>query len=326
MESKLVEWVPMKRGSSLPANAVYAGMTRDDGDVYVGKMDNSPGKINLKDGVIYNFWSQNYSSRSEGEVLLVNGEKEWIELKYGQPIPEGAVCAGRDYNNDRVWVAKDVSSDEPGKLTCLNSNDLNPKMCRLWCHSYWRTADVKIAKILVVKRKKESTLPPPIAPPSSPDVSIDVVEKPTWGNITQFKTTRHRLYKCFMQASITKIVKGIMAGTRIVAGELTYLSNLLNADIHAKIDNQNCETEEGERSVITDKNKSVYLVLFYKKKNVQSSFGIEQLCSCMLTNFSLEITYAIFHPTNQPARNECESFNQLFIEDILHRLRDLLSN
>lgn len=117
-----------------------------------------------------------------------------------------------------------------------------------------------------------------------------------------------------------------MAGTRIAAGELTYLSNLLNADIHAKIDSQNCQSEEGERSVITDKNKSVYLVLFYKKKNVQSSFGIEQICSCMLTNFSLEITYAIFHPTNQTARNECESFNQLFIEDILHRLRDLLSS
>ena len=148
MESNLVEWVPMKRGSSLPANAVYAGLTGDDGDVYVGKMDNSPGKINLKDGVIYNFWSQNYSSRSEGEVLLVNGEKEWVELKYGQLIPEGAVCAGRDYNNDKVWVAKDVTTDEPRKLTCLNSSYSNPKMCCLWSQTYRLIADVKITKVL----------------------------------------------------------------------------------------------------------------------------------------------------------------------------------
>ena len=71
------------------------------------------------------------------------------------------------------------------------------------------------------------------------------------------KETKNNLEE-IMEIAKNKNIKGIMAGTRIAAGELTYLSNLLNADIHAKIDSQNCQSEEGERSVITDNNKSVY--------------------------------------------------------------------
>ena len=50
MDNKLYVWIPLKRGDSIPENAVYAGITGADGKVYVAKMDNSPGKVNLKDG------------------------------------------------------------------------------------------------------------------------------------------------------------------------------------------------------------------------------------------------------------------------------------
>ena len=153
MENKLCAWILLKRGESIPENAVYAGITSADGKVYVSKMDNSPGKVNLKDDKIWNFWSQAYSNpRQESEVLIAHGICEWKEINYGDPIPENSVYVGYDYNHHKVWVGKDISSDEPGKITCLDSNAKQSKMCRIWCHSYSRTSDVKKAKILETKR------------------------------------------------------------------------------------------------------------------------------------------------------------------------------
>ena len=149
MDCKLYEWIPMKRYDTIPDNAVYSGQTDEDGKVYIAKIDNSPGKVNLENGKIYNFWSQNYNSRQQGEVLVSYGINSWKELKYGQTIPNGAVIGGgRDYNGDKVWVGKDITTDEPGKITCLDSKESFPKMCRLWCHTYWRTADKRILCII----------------------------------------------------------------------------------------------------------------------------------------------------------------------------------
>ena len=111
----LYEWKVMKRGDILPKNAVYAGITRADGKVYVAKMDNSPGKVNLKDGKIWNFWSEKYDSRQESEVLISYGKCIWQEINYGDLIPENAVYGGYDYNHHKVWVGKDITTDEPGK-------------------------------------------------------------------------------------------------------------------------------------------------------------------------------------------------------------------
>ena len=45
----LYEWVAAKRGDNIPLNAVYAGQCgADDGDVYVARFDNTPGKVNLE--------------------------------------------------------------------------------------------------------------------------------------------------------------------------------------------------------------------------------------------------------------------------------------
>ena len=41
------QWIVLKRGDSLPKNAVYTGVTAVDGKMYVAKMDNSPGKVNF---------------------------------------------------------------------------------------------------------------------------------------------------------------------------------------------------------------------------------------------------------------------------------------
>ena len=88
MASELYKWIPMKRGDTLPDNAVYSGQTSTDSKVYIAKIDNSPGKVNLQNGKIYNFWTQNYNSRTEGEVLVSYGVNSWKELNYGETIPK----------------------------------------------------------------------------------------------------------------------------------------------------------------------------------------------------------------------------------------------
>ena len=103
MNNELYEWISMRKGDTIPDNAVYSGQTSTDGKVYVAKIDNSPGKVNLENGKINNFWSQKYNSRTEGEVLISHGINNWKELSYGQPIPQNAVYGGRDYNYDKVW-------------------------------------------------------------------------------------------------------------------------------------------------------------------------------------------------------------------------------
>ena len=319
MVTNLFDWVPMRRGETLPPNAVYAGMTRDDGVVYIGKIDNSPGKVNLKDGKIFNFWSENYSSRSESEVLITNGDKEWVELRHGDNIPEGAICTGRDYNNDKVWVAKDATTDEPGKLTCIDSEADQPKMCKLWCHSYWRFSDMRIAKILVVKPRPHAE---PVSLPTIPNLSL---EAPNWGEITSLKTISTRFCRCFVHIEVQNLVRSILAGVRLAAGELSSLGDLISSDIHAKIDAQYQYSEETEKSVFNDVEQGVYVMIFYKKKSIDASCSIEDICSCMLTSYSLDITYAIFYPTNQPARDICEEFKRTLVEDSLHRFNSLLA-
>ena len=315
MSSELFEWIPLSRGDSLPPNAVYSGVVQGDGDVYIGKIDNSPGKVNLANGRVYNFWSQNYNSRTRGEVLVVHGKKEWVEVQYGEVLPKGAVCTGRDYRGDKVWVAKDVTTDEPGKLTCLDSTDPVPKMCRLWCHSYWGTADVKIAKVLVVSETQDEAV----------DEDIIIGEKPLWGSVTSFKSICRRLIKCNLDLSISNIVSSIVTGVKLGAGELSFLRDSLTSDIRAKADSALGYSEEGMKGVVSDKKKTTYVIIIYKKRGVQTSCTLQTLCGCIYTDFELDMTYAILNPLNDAAREECESFRQLVVDDIFRILGNLFA-
>ena len=67
--------MPCSRDDEIPHNAVYAGTTSDDGKMYVARVNNTPGKVNLSDGTnkIWNFWVQGLGRSSSGEILTTNG-------------------------------------------------------------------------------------------------------------------------------------------------------------------------------------------------------------------------------------------------------------
>jgi hypothetical protein len=309
MESELYKWIPMKRGDKLPDNAVYSGQTGTDGTVYVAKIDNSPGKVNLQNDKIYNFWSQNYNSRSKGEVLVSYGINYWKELKYGNRIPDGAVLGGRDYNSDKVWVGKDTATDEPGKITCLDSSVSNPNMCRLWCHTYWRTADVKIANILIIK-------PKPIIKPI-----IESKDDSDWGKTLQYKRTTESIKTKSVDVSISNIVNAITKTIAIASGELTHIVDLLKTDIKANISTTQMDCEEANESVVSDENKKYYILLKYYKKTTKKKGGIKGIFNVNSSDYNLIIEYAILQPENQTSRDKCEKFKRKLADKIMERFK-----
>ena len=298
MATELYKWIPMKRGDTLPVNAVYSGQTSSDSKVYIAKIDNSPGKVNLDNGKIYNFWTQKYNSRTEGEVLVSYGVNSWKELNYGQPIPSGAVYGGRDYNSDKVWVGKDTSTDEPGKITCLDENATNPSMCRLWCHTYWSTANIKIANILIIKAKPK--LQPIIKEKDDSD----------WGQTLQYKKISEHIKTKSVDVSISNIVSAITKTIAVASGELSHIGDLLKTDIKANISTTQVDCEEANESVVNDENKKNYILLKYYKKTLKKKGGIKGVFNFSSSNYNLIIEYAILQPENNASREKCEQLKR----------------
>lgn len=143
----LIIWKPVSRGDTLPENCIYAGNTSTDGHVYVGRFDNIPGKVNLKNNKINSFWVQAKGNRSCGEVLITNGNVKWVEIKRGDYIPDNAIYSGIDQSSDKVWVGRSISG-EPGKINCHDNTAIKPKMYNLWCH---HSGSSSKAHILVIE-------------------------------------------------------------------------------------------------------------------------------------------------------------------------------
>lgn len=148
LEKVVIKWMPYSRDDEISHNAVYAGTTHVDGKMYVARVNNTPGKVNLSDGTnkIWNFWVEGLGRSSSGEILTTNGTCTWIDIKHGDLIPSNAVFSGRDHCNDKVWVARDKRG-EPGKLNCHDNDSKNPKMHNLWCHNSWRNREGQILTI-----------------------------------------------------------------------------------------------------------------------------------------------------------------------------------
>ena len=75
---KLYEvWIPFVKGDVLPNDVVYAGCTSKDGAMYVARVDNTPGKVTLKNGRIHEFCLYKIGCSFTGEVLVTNRLWEW---------------------------------------------------------------------------------------------------------------------------------------------------------------------------------------------------------------------------------------------------------
>lgn len=126
------KWVPAEAGDDLPVGAVYAGATGTDGAVYIGRFNNTPGKVNLNNKKIAGFWVQHEGNRKKGEVLVTNGVCTWKPINRGDAIPSNAVYSGLDFEFVNVWVGRDRST-EPGKITIIDNKYKAPKMDKIWC-------------------------------------------------------------------------------------------------------------------------------------------------------------------------------------------------
>jgi len=86
LDNAVVEWKPLKRGDPLPpVGTVQAGVTKNDGVVYVGRHGAEAGKINTQgDGKMHRFWGYdtNYwgHDTQEAEILLVIGCKAKVQV------------------------------------------------------------------------------------------------------------------------------------------------------------------------------------------------------------------------------------------------------
>jgi hypothetical protein len=131
-----LKWVSRSRLDAIPKNAICTGSFKTDGEVYIGRIKVGPGKVNLDNGKIWNYWVQNTGSSQSGQVLVCDYPCKWVKIKRGGTIPQDAVYSGKDKRNDHVWVGKS-QNHEPGKITCIDNNDPKLKMANLWCHSAW---------------------------------------------------------------------------------------------------------------------------------------------------------------------------------------------
>ena len=154
LTDKELKWVSKSRYDVIPKNAIFTGITKSDGEVYVGRISVSPGKVNLDKGKIWNYWVQNMGSSQSGQILVSDYKEKWVIIKTGETIPKNAIYSGKDENNDRVWVGKSLNN-EPGKITCNNNNADERKMANLWCHSSWGSHQT--AHILTVVGYEEDT-------------------------------------------------------------------------------------------------------------------------------------------------------------------------
>ena len=149
-----LKWIFRSRYDYIPENAISPGSTKNDGKVYVGRINIGPGKVNLDKGKVWNFWVQNTGSSQSGQVLVCDYQHKWVRIGRNEKIPENAVYSGKDRRDDHVWVGRSVDN-EPGKITCVNNNERPLKMANLWCHSSW--GSFQTAYILTVIGCKEHT-------------------------------------------------------------------------------------------------------------------------------------------------------------------------
>lgn len=142
LEKPFVTWMPIERGDVMPSSdfGVYAGVTGSDGDVWVGRFDGVPGKINTtknsgEKDKMWNCWVHSKGSRRHGEILVTNMEQTWVPFQKHEDKHEGLVGdelggpMSSESDGGLVVVAK-TTSNEPGKLNFFSGK----KYCHLWAH------------------------------------------------------------------------------------------------------------------------------------------------------------------------------------------------
>lgn len=142
LEKPFATWMSISRGDLMPSAdfGVYAGTTGSDGDVWVGRFDGVPGKINTtKDSEgkvkMWNCWVHSQGSSRYGEILVTNMEQKWEHFEKHQDKHEGLVgdkLGGpmRSESDGGLVVVAKTYETEPGKLNFFDGKTY----CHLWAH------------------------------------------------------------------------------------------------------------------------------------------------------------------------------------------------
>jgi hypothetical protein len=174
----MAEWKPIKKGDELPAGAILAGRTSNDGDVFVGRnKDGEVGKLNLnKGGPVNNIWCHNGGKSEEGEILIVMdlSRVSWAKASKGGDLPTDAFKAGNTKSDGDIYACR---SDEGAVGKMSVSGD---KVNNFWYHGDWFSKSK--GEILCIDLSEKSSPPeasgykppaPPVAPPPADDKPDD---------------------------------------------------------------------------------------------------------------------------------------------------------
>lgn len=114
-------WNLYKRGDIIPNNAIKAGWTKTDGDIYIGRCKNNSdetfiAKANTENGRFYNWW-YNGKSQTYGEILIVD-EKLNKKIDYEN---ENYKKYGQIYVLRYHYVNKVITEVFSDKISCENA-------------------------------------------------------------------------------------------------------------------------------------------------------------------------------------------------------------
>lgn len=142
-------WVPIRRGTRIPENAVIGGHTTADGKTWVGRYHGEAGKIT---GVasdpaplMYNFWGHHKGQHETAEILCANRKYSWCHIQHGDMIACNSVEVGSTRTDGVNYVGKAVDDGTVGKI-----NTALGEMHKFWGHGRNYSRGEKTAELLVI--------------------------------------------------------------------------------------------------------------------------------------------------------------------------------
>jgi len=321
--SKSYKWVPKSRGHDLPVNAIYAGTTKTDGHVYIGRFSNIPGKVNLSKDKIYNFWVEALGSQMTGEVLTTTNSYKWVDIKRNDVIPKNAVYSGRDQAKDKVWVGRS-NSGEPGKINCTNNKSTTPLMHNLWCHS--KSSAEQTAHILVieendkVEKDKHETSEENDEEIKNKCNKLEYLhcnkaeeELPLWKHCRINKISKF-IKTSELEVSVDNIAQNLFNVISAVHGNIISLIDLIKK---VKLHITSSSSEEiiiNKEMIVTDKNEKgfeTYIILVFSKQDIKESQSCAGVFKKAKTYIDFKVNYTILEPNNNPAQWKCRELVNL---------------
>jgi len=315
--NKLYEWVPKSRGDVLPLNAVYAGTTPQDGHVYIGRFRNAPGKVNLNNGNIYNFWVQSQGSQRDGELLITDNTYKWVHIQRGDKIPQNAIYSGKDGSNDKVWVGRALNG-EPGKINCINNNSSTPTMNNLWCHSNW-SSDQK-ANILIIE-ENEKIIEEHYETNEEKEEEIKLMndkinflnqkknnEIPLWTHNKVGKISKV-LKTSDLHISAGNIANGLFKIIKSAFGDIISIVDLCDKiELHltSSISEELITSKEIIVSEPDEKGFKKCIILLFSKQDITKTRKIIGLFNSEKSYIDFKIDYTLLGPNNELAQDICD--------------------